>query len=229
MGYNRLSVAWIPSMKINLREVVIAILIFVVVFAIVQLSIGSYKVEMSSMYPTFYGGGVSPTGDKLPKDCIMVDKLTYRFRGPHRGEVVILWPPTGSSNPYIKRVIGLPGETVEIRDGRVYIKSKNSSEFRLLNEDLPGVEENPKCSVNGHWEIGKGQYFVLGDNRDDSQDSTRFGTVKRSKIIGKTWLRYWPLSRFGLTPHYSYKLESASTGLGVLPAAESTGWAVSTP
>src|SRR5512137_1248874 len=99
MGYNLLSVARILSMKINLREVVIAILIFVVVFAIVQVSIGSYKVEMTSMVPTF-----------KPKDCIMVDKLTYRFRGPHRGEVVILWPTVNSKNPYIKRVIGLPGE-----------------------------------------------------------------------------------------------------------------------
>ncbi len=223
-------------MKINLREVVIAILIFVVVFAVVQLSIGSYKVEMSSMYPTFHGGGLDPggSGKQLAKDCIMVDKLTYRFRGPHRGEVVILWPPTNSTNPYIKRIIGLPGETVEIRDGLVYIKTKNNSEFRLLSEDLPGVEENPKCSVDGRWEIGKGEYFVLGDNRDDSQDSTRFGPVKRSKIIGKTWLRYWPLSRFGLTPHYSYKLvdittESDSTGLGAVPALESLGLAVSTP
>ena len=212
-------------MKINLREVVIAILIFVVVFAIVQISIGSYKVEMTSMDPTF-----------KPNDCIMVDKLTYRFRGPHRGEVIILWPPkdrVSSANPYIKRVIGLPGETVEIRQGLVYIKTNNSSEFRLLSEVLPGVSENPKSRNDGTWEIAKGQYFVLGDNRDDSSDSSVWGTVPRGNIIGKTWLRYWPLSRFGLSPHYSYKLvsttEPASTSLGVLPAPESPGLAVSTP
>jgi signal peptidase I len=208
-------------MKINLREVVIAILIFVVVFGIVQISIGSYKVEMTSMDPTF-----------KPKDCIMVDKLTYRFRGPHRGEVVILWPPkdrVSSTNPYIKRVIGLPGETVEIRQGLVYIKTNNSSEFRLLSEVLPGVSENPKSRNDGTWEIAKGQYFVLGDNRDDSSDSSVWGTVPRGNIIGKTWLRYWPFSRFGLSPHYSYKLQSASTGSAVLPAAESPGLAVSTP
>ena len=212
-------------MKINLREVVIAILIFVVVFAIVQISIGSYKVEMTSMDPTF-----------KPNDCIMVDKLTYRFRGPHRGEVVILWPPkerVSSTNPYIKRVIGLPGETVEIRQGLVYIKTNNSSEFRLLSEVLPGVSENPKSRNDGTWEIAKGQYFVLGDNRDDSSDSSVWGTVPRGNIIGKTWLRYWPFSRFGLSPHYSYKLvsttEPASISLGVLPAPESPGLAVSTP
>lgn len=206
-------------MKINLREVVIAILIFVVVFAIVQISIGSYQVEMESMKPTF-----------LPKDCIMVDKLTYRFTTPHRGQVVILWPPYKTENPFIKRVIGLPGETVEIRDGRVYIKKKNGDEFLALQEK-PTM---PDCGVkNGTWTLGSGEYFVLGDNRSNSQDSTAFGPVKRSKFIGKTWLRYWPLSRFGLTPHYSYKLESptvsASATSIILPAIDLASLAVSTP
>ena len=225
MGYNLLIVVRILSMKINLREVVIAILIFVVVFAVVQLSIGSYKVEMTSMDPTF-----------KPKDCIMVDKLTYRFRDPHRGEVVIVWPPkdrVSSKNPYIKRVIGLPGETVKIEDGQVYIKTKDGSEFRLLSEELPGVSVTPECRNDGQWEIQKGQYFVLGDNRDESSDSSVWGTVPRKNFIGKTWLRYWPLSRFGLTPHYSYKLAditgSASESLGTLPAIGSSELSLSTP
>ena len=225
MGYNLLTVAWILSMKINLREVVIAILIFVVVFAVVQLSIGSYKVEMTSMDPTF-----------KPKDCIMVDKLTYRFRDPHRGEVVIVWPPkdrVSSKNPYIKRVIGLPGETVKIEDGQVYIKTKDGSEFRLLSEELPGVSVTPECRNDGQWEIQKGQYFVLGDNRDESSDSSVWGTVPRKNFIGKTWLRYWPMSRFGLTPRYSYDLvdltESNSAGLGTLAAIEPSALVLSTP
>jgi len=225
MGYNLLIVVRILSMKINLREAVIAILIFVVVFAVVQLSIGSYKVEMTSMDPTF-----------KPKDCIMVDKLTYRFRDPHRGEVVIVWPPkdrVSSKNPYIKRVIGLPGETVKIEDGQVYIKTKDGSEFRLLSEELPGVSVTPECRNDGQWEIQKGQYFVLGDNRDESSDSSVWGTVPRKNFIGKTWLRYWPMSRFGLTPRYSYDLvdltESNSAGLGTLAAVESSGLSVSTP
>jgi signal peptidase I len=231
MGYNRLAVVRILSMKINLREVVVAILIFVVVFAVVQISIGSYKVQMQSMDPTFFGGP-----KPKPQDCVMVDKLTYRFRGPHRGEVAILWPPKSASdgkNPYIKRVIGLPGETVKIEGGQVYIKTKNSSEFRLLSEDLPGVSETPKCRNDGTWEIPKGQYFVLGDNRDDSSDSSVWGTVPRKSFVGKTWLRYWPLSRFGLTPHYSYKLvsqtEATTTSLGTLPAIDLTSLSASTP
>ena len=206
-------------MKINLREVVVAILIFVVVFTIVQISIGSYQVEMTSMTPTF-----------LPRDCVMVDKLTYRFRAPHRGEVVIIWPPVQSENPYIKRVIGLPGETVKIEGGQVYIQEKGSSKFLLLEEkpDLPK-------SNDGIWSVPEGKYFVLGDNRDDSSDSSAWpdAFVPRKNFIGKTWLRYWPLSRFGLTPDYSCKLvsttESTATSLGILPAIEPASLSVSTP
>jgi signal peptidase I len=218
-------------MKTKLREIIIAALIFLVVFAIVQLSIGSYRVQMQSMYPTF-SGGPKP----LPRDCVMVDKLTYRFRGPHRGEVVILWPPkdkVSTNNPYIKRVIGLPGETVKIEGGQVYIARKGSDEFLLLSEVMPGVSETPKCSHDGQWEIEKGHYFVLGDNRDDSSDSSYWGTVPRGNIIGKTWLRYWPLSRFGLTPHYSCKLESstesASSSLDTIPAIEPAILSASAP
>lgn len=208
-------------MKINLREVVIALLIFVVVFSVVQTSLGSYRVEMTSMTPTF-----------LPNDCVMVDKLTYYFRGPHRGEVVILWPPEPyrQENPYIKRVIGLPGETVRVdEDGQVYIANKDGDEFKLVEDP-----ELPPCGVRGHsWTMGSGEYFVLGDNRDNSQDSTAFGPVKEDNFIGKTWLRYWPLSRFGLTPGYSYTLvspeESTPTSLDTLPAIGSSGLALSNP
>jgi signal peptidase I len=220
IGYNRLAAVSILNMRINLREVVIAILIFVLVFAVVQISVGSYRVEMASMTPTF-----------LPNECIMVDKLTYRFTTPHRGQVVVLWPPVvddelPAKNPYIKRVVGLPGETVRVDEtGQVHIRSKGGDEFKLVEKP-----EMPLCAVrNRSWTLGSGEYFVLGDNRGYSQDSTKFGPVKRGKFVGKTWLRYWPLSRFGLTPHYRYKLESTSTGSGVLPAAESPGLAVSTP
>lgn len=209
-------------MKINLREVVIAILIFVVVFAGVQISIGSYRVEMTSMDPTF-----------KPNDCIMVDKLSYRFRGPHRGEVVILWPPRdkeSSTNPFIKRVIGLPGETVRTdSSGQVYIIDKDGFEFKLVeNPDLPA------CGVrNGSWTMGDDEYFVLGDNRGASRDSTWFGGVKEDNFVGKTWMRYWPSSRLGLTPDYSWKLVSTeqpeATNLEIPPALESSGVCVSSP
>ena len=198
-------------MKINLREVVIALLVFVLVFAAVQTSMGSYRVEMQSMEPTF-----------LPADCIMVDKLTYHFRSPGRGDVVVLWPPEPyrQDNPYIKRVIGLPGETVRTDgDGQVYLKDRGGAEFRLVEDPVM-----PSCGVkNRSWTVGEGQYFVMGDNRGNSQDSTAFGPVNEEDLVGKTWLRYWPLSRFGLTPHYSCRLvpvdEAEPAGLEIPSAA----------
>ncbi len=198
-------------MKINLREVVVALLIFVLVFAVVQLSMGSYRVEMQSMEPTF-----------LPADCIMVDKLTYRFSSPGRGDVVVLWPPEPyrQDNPYIKRVVGLPGETVRTDgDGQVYIEDRSGTEFKLVED--PAM---PPCGVkNRSWTLGEGEYFVMGDNRGNSQDSTAFGPVGKGDLVGKTWLRYWPLSRFGLTPHYSFKLEAAGQAqLGYFMATSST-------
>ena len=114
--------------------------------------------------------------------------------------------------------------------GQVYIKTKNTDEFRQLVEK----PELPPCGVRDRtWTLGSGEYFVLGDNRGNSQDSTYFGAVKRGNFIGKTWLRYWPLSRFGLTPHYSYKLvsttESTTVSLGTLPAVDLTSLSASTP
>ncbi len=202
-------------MKINLREVVIALLLFVIVFAAVQTTTGSYRVEMQSMEPTF-----------LPADCIMVDKLSYRLGSPHRGDVVVLWPPEPyrQKNPYIKRVIGLPGETVRTDDaGQVYLRDRAGNEYRLVED--PTL---PPCGVRGRsWVVPEGQYFVMGDNRGNSQDSTAFGPVSEGDMVGKTRLRYWPLSRFGLTPHYSFRLEPAAepepAGPGMLPGLVAAG------
>jgi len=130
----------------------------------------------------------------------MVNKLTYRFSDPRRGDVIIFDPPFSSAYPFIKRVVGLPGETVEIRHGDIYING------RLLNES-PDLGD-PNRDI-GPTRIEKGQYFVLGDNRDNSRDSTEGWTVPRDNIIGRSWLVYWPLSNWGLSPHYSYTLGAA--------------------
>lgn len=190
-------------MKINLREAVIALIIFVLVFAAVQTSTGSYRVEMQSMEPAF-----------LPADCIMVNKLAYRFGSPDRGDVVVLWPPKPyrQENPFIKRVIGLPGETVMIdAAGQVYVTDREGRQSLLVEDP-----DMPPCAVrNRSWELGGGEYFVLGDNRGNSQDSTAFGAVRKEDFVGKTWLRYWPLSQFGLTPRYSCRLEPVAATVAV--------------
>ncbi len=177
------------QMRFNLREILIMALIFLVVFAAVQFSVQSFRVDGPSMEPSFTEG-----------EFIMVNKLTYRFSDPRRGDVIIFDPPFSSAYPFIKRVVGLPGETVEIRHGDIYING------RLLNES-PDLGD-PNRDI-GPTRIEKGQYFVLGDNRDNSRDSTEGWTVPRDNIIGRSWLVYWPLSNWGLSPHYSYNLGAA--------------------
>ena len=170
-------------MKI-LREVGIVVLIFVAVYALIQLTVQTYTVVMSSMEPNFQEG-----------ECIIVSKVTYRSSDPQRGQVIIFDPPFDSPHPYIKRVIGLPGETVEIKDGKVFINGIPLEEEYIMappNYTMPATE------------VPETEYFVLGDNRNNSTDSHTGWTVPRDNIIGKAWFIYWPPNKLGVVKHYSY-------------------------
>jgi len=171
-------------MKI-LREVVITIIIAIAVFAILHLTVQSYTVVMSSMEPNFQQG-----------ECIMVNKVSYHSSGPQRGQVIIFNPPFDSGYPFIKRVIGLPGETVEIKDGNVFINGT------ALEED-EYIKERPTYTMAAT-QVPENEYFVLGDNRNNSNDSHTGWTVPRDNIIGKAWFIYWPPSKWGVVKHYSY-------------------------
>ena len=131
------------------------------------------------------------------KDNLIVEKLSYRFSDPERF-VIIVFPPYDTKEYYIKRIIGLPGETVQIDgEGNIYINGE------LLEEDY-GLEtiKNPGRAIEPVT-LGEDEYFVLGDNRNNSVDSrdSRVGNIKRDAIIGRAWVRIWPLSDIGFLKH----------------------------
>jgi signal peptidase I len=179
-------------MKI-LREVVITVVIAAAVFALLRLTVQSYTVVMSSMEPNFQQG-----------DCIMVSKVSYRSSGPQRGDVIVFDPPFESQFPFIKRVIGLPGETVEIKDGKVSINGTP-----LEEDEYIAAQPNYTMSTT---EVPEDEYFVLGDNRNNSTDSSKGWTVPRDNIIGRAWFVYWPPSKLGGVKHYRYPELSEASG-----------------
>lgn len=128
-------------------------------------------------------------------EYLIVDKLTYRFTSPDRGDVVVLNSPEIPSRLLIKRIVGMPGDTVEIRGGEIYINGYKLEETPIEFARIPYRDSLTK--------VPQGEYFVVGDNRTATSGSHIFGPVPRENIVGKTWLSYWPLHDWGLSPSYA--------------------------
>jgi len=144
-----------------------------------------FLVRGQSMEPNFENG-----------DYLIVDEISYRFKNPRRGEVIVFKYPNNSSQRFIKRIIGLPGEIIEIKNGKITIQEDKSSQVLNELDYLPLLKTTGDIKV----ELGENEYFVLGDNRAYSFDSRRFGPLSEEKIIGKVFLRAWPfvdLKKFG--------------------------------
>ena len=178
-----------------LREVGIAVLIAAAVFGILQLNVQSYTVHFTSMLP-----GIED------RDWIMVNRASYFFGEPRRGDVIVFDTPFDSPRPFIKRIVGLPGDIVEIRDGMVHINGT------VLKEDYTAAPPNYVLEAI---QIPEDEYFVLGDNRNNSNDSRYGWTVPRENIRGKAWFTYWPAGRLGTIAHYRYPELSDTAYLGL--------------
>jgi len=152
----------------------------IAVFLIRSLVAQPFLVSGSSMSPTFQDG-----------DYLLVDELTYKFREPQRGEVLVFAYPGDRSTYYIKRVIGLPNETVTIIDGKVEVRSNDENEL-VLKE--PYVASNTTMS-NMEVVLKDGQYFMMGDNRNFSFDSRSWGPLSKADIVGFARLRLWPIEK----------------------------------
>ena len=129
---------------------------------------------------------------------IVVNRIIYRFHQPERGDVIVFDPPTNPKEEYIKRIIGLPGESVEIKGGVVYIHKKDGTILPLTE---PYIADPARNSFQGD-KIPENEYFVMGDNRNNSSDSRAGWTVPFSNIMGKAWVSVWPPGRWGLVVNY---------------------------
>lgn len=166
-----------------LRDLFEIIVLTLVIFFVVNVLTGRFQVLGSSMQPSLHNG-----------QYVIVSKLIYNFQDPRRGDVVVFEPPNGVSEDYIKRIIGLPGDRVEVRDGSVWINGYRIEETYISSP----------MNYSGSWELADDEYFVLGDNRANSSDSHSWGPLPRDLLVGKAWLCYWPPQYWGLIRHYRF-------------------------
>ncbi len=172
-------------MSNSFRDTAEAVIISVLVFVVLQLSTQSYAVEGHSMDPTL-----------SPGSRFLVNKFVYArfeggpfgqegylFGGPQRGDVIVFSPPIGAETEFVKRVIGLPGDVVDIVDGKVYVNGKLST---FDDEYTSGYAGDYPLTVPPD------SYFVLGDNRNVSSDSRQWGMVDAGDVVGRAWFSYWP-------------------------------------
>ncbi|MFH0905369.1 MAG: signal peptidase I [bacterium] len=149
----------------------------------------------------FYVSGPSMNPTFENNQYIIVDQVTYRFRVPHRGDVVVFKWPQNIAISFIKRVVGLPGETVEVKNDRVYIYNRQNPNGTLLNESYLNGVSTP---TDARRTLGPNEYFVMGDNRHNSSDSRMWGPVARHLIVGKVWVVIYPFDDFKTVSSPSY-------------------------
>ena len=176
-----------------LLEIVQTLVLTVVLFWVVQSFVAQpFQVKQLSMQHTIENN-----------QYVLVDKLTPRFDPYHRGDIVVFEPPDNAESlrgePFIKRVIGVAGDGVELRDGLVYVNGTALDEPYLFAENGVAEPTEPETDVVS-WTVPAGQLFVMGDHRRRSSDSRGFGPIRTDSVIGRAWLRYWPLASFGVLP-----------------------------
>lgn len=151
----------------------------------------------------FYVKGASMEPNFHDHEYLIIDEFSYRFTKPQRGDIVVFRYPLDQSQYFIKRIIGFPGETIEIRDNSVYIYNESQTQGIQLEENY--IPEAVFTNGSDRVVLGEDEYYVLGDNRDSSLDSRRFGPIEESDIIGKVWFRGWPFQKFSFfkSPMYN--------------------------
>ena len=170
-----------PRWRGCLLEILETLVLTVVIFFVVQsFVVQPYQIIGVSMEPTLENG-----------QYVLVDKISPHFSDYKRGDVVVLQPPPGYDEdgknvPFIKRVIGVGGDTIEVKDGSVWVNG-----VKLVEPYVFGGQPTDPFTGQSIWQVPAGDVFVLGDHRQESQDSRWFGPIPKSTVIGRAWLRYW--------------------------------------
>lgn len=172
--------------SVVVREIIETLLLTLFIFWIVNTATGRYRVQGHSMLPTLHEG-----------EYLIINKLSYFLDEPRRGDIIVLHFPRDRSREYIKRVIGLPGDEITVRDGVVSVNGVPLEEPYI----------NGTAAYRGSsWVVPEDHYFVMGDNRNNSSDSRAWSFLPRDDIVGKAWLIYWGIEDWGLVPHFRHQL-----------------------
>jgi signal peptidase I len=177
------------SLKRFLLELLEIFIIAGALFLAVNTATARVRVESISMEPNLYDG-----------QFVVVNRLAYRWATPERGDIIVFYFPDNPKKRYIKRVIGIEGDLVSASDGQISVNGNPLYE--------PYLASAP--SYTGEWQVGSGELFVLGDNRNNSNDSKSWGNLKFEAVIGKAIFIYWPLSDIGLIPHFDLMKNATS-------------------
>lgn len=172
------------------RELIETVLLTLIVFMLIRSVVRNYKVEGFSMEPTLDNG-----------QYLLVNKGAYWFGQPDLGDIIILRYPLDPNTYYVKRIIGRPGDTVEVRDGKVFVNGRPLAESYIMA--APDYLYQKQI-------VPPDDYFVLGDNRNNSSDSHAWGMLPASDVVGKAVLSYWPPKRWGLVPSATYSSKTAT-------------------
>jgi signal peptidase I len=172
-----------------IREVGETIILTLIIFLVIQLFIRNFRVVGTSMVNNLHDG-----------QYLIIDKISYSpflrddigIGGPTRGDVIVFKPPRNPEDDYVKRIIGLPGEKIQVIKGQIFV---NDQLLEELFEPVAGTYSMPAPVI-----VPEGQVFVLGDNRNNSNDSHNWGPLPMENIVGRAWLSYWPPDQWGAIP-----------------------------
>ena len=186
------------------------VIVFVIAFCLRYFAIQPFVVDGESMMPNY-----------VNNEYILAEKVSYLTGEPKRGDVTVFRYPGNPNISYIKRIVGLPGETIAIAENTVkIINSENPIGFTLNESYLPAGDITLISDGNGTMKktMGNGEYFVMGDNRQHSSDSREWGALPRTNIIGRSWLTVLPFDKFGIHKHFNYSYLTGRIFSSLIPS-----------